>query len=71
MGHRFPFRGLRAALADDSGAVSADWVVVTALVVGLGLAVAAAGRSAVDGAAGRLSDDLGPVAARAADAVSP
>ncbi|MEM1429824.1 MAG: hypothetical protein AAGG09_10230 [Pseudomonadota bacterium] len=35
----FQFRALRAFLADESGAVTVDWVVLTATIVGLGLAV--------------------------------
>ena len=48
---------------DDSGAVTVDWVVLTAAIVGLGLAVIATVRTSVDG--------LGDKIATSIDAVEP
>jgi Flp pilus assembly pilin Flp len=48
---------------DESGAVTVDWVVLTAAIVGLGLAVVATVRTSVDG--------LGDKIATSIDAVEP
>ena len=48
---------------DESGAVTVDWVVLTAAIVGLGLAVVATDRTSVDG--------LGDKIATSIDAVEP
>ena len=48
---------------DESGAVTVDWVVLTAAIVGLGLAVVATVRTSVDG--------LGDKIAASVDAVDP
>ena len=42
-------------LADESGAVTVDWVVLTAAIVGLGIAVMAT----VTGQVGNLAGDIG------------
>lgn len=48
-------RKLRARLADENGAVSADWVVLTAGIVG----VAALAASTITEATSSLSSDVG------------
>ncbi len=45
---------LRSFKADDSGAVTVDWVVLTAAIVGLGIAVLAV----VDDGVSNLSSDI-------------
>ncbi|RMD49613.1 MAG: pilus assembly protein [Alphaproteobacteria bacterium] len=45
---------LRSFKADDSGAVTVDWVVLTAAIVGLGIAVLAV----VDDGVANLSSDI-------------
>jgi len=46
---------------DESGAVTVDWVVLTAAIVGLGLAVIAAVRTASLGLATKISDAIGTI----------
>ena len=53
----------KAFKKDESGAVTVDWVVLTAAIVGLGLAVVATVRTSVDG--------LGDKIATSIDAVEP
>ena len=43
---------------DEDGAVTVDWVVLTAAIVGLGLIVISAVRPGVTGLAGNISDEL-------------
>ena len=43
---------------DESGAVTVDWVVLTAALVGLGLAVILAIRPGIDNAASSIAGDL-------------
>ena len=47
-----------AFLKDETGAVTVDWVVLTAAVVGLGLLVFAAVRPAVGNLAGQIADEV-------------
>jgi Flp pilus assembly pilin Flp len=44
--------------ADESGAVTVDWVVLTAAIVGLGIAVLSTVKTGVDTMAGNISDSL-------------
>jgi len=48
------FKSLQKFLSDDSGAVTVDWVVLTAAIVGLGLAV----MSVVSGGVSNLSSEI-------------
>ncbi|MBS3980552.1 MAG: hypothetical protein KGZ77_12300 [Rhodobacteraceae bacterium] len=48
-----------AFLKDESGAVTVDWVVLTAAVVGLGLLVFNLVRPAVGDLAGAINEELG------------
>ena len=43
---------------DESGAVTVDWVVITAAIVGLGIAVFAAVGQGVENVAGDISADM-------------
>ncbi len=45
--------------SDESGAVTVDWVVLTAAIVGLGLAVMTSVGSGVTGLGADISSDLG------------
>lgn len=47
---------------DESGAVTVDWVVLTAAVVGLGFAVLSAAKTGMTGLATGISTELGTVA---------
>ncbi|MEI4261082.1 Flp family type IVb pilin [Roseovarius sp. D0-M9] len=44
--------------ADEDGAVTVDWVVLTAAVVGLGIAGVAAVKGGVEGLAGTIASDV-------------
>ena len=44
--------------ADESGAVTVDWVVLTAAIVGLGIAVLAAVSGEMANVAGGIGDDM-------------
>jgi len=44
--------------ADESGAVTVDWVVLTAAIVGLGIAVVASVRTGVVSVAGKIESSL-------------
>lgn len=46
---------------DESGAVTVDWVVLTAAIVGLGIAVITTVRGSTNGLATRISNALGTV----------
>jgi len=50
---------ISAFLKDDSGAVTVDWVVLTAAIVGLGLLVFTFVRPAVSNLASGIGDKLG------------
>ncbi|MRH19581.1 hypothetical protein GH815_01145 [Rhodovulum strictum] len=43
---------------DESGAVTVDWVVLTAAIVGLGIAVLASVRTGVEDVAGKIESAL-------------
>ena len=43
---------------DESGAVTVDWVVLTAAIVGLGIAVIVAIAPAIDTLAGNIADEV-------------
>lgn len=47
--------------SDESGAVTVDWVVLTAAIVGLGIAVVAAVRPALEPLAGNISTAVGGI----------
>jgi Flp pilus assembly pilin Flp len=49
---------IKTFLADDSGAVTVDWVVLTAAIVGLGLAVVTSVRSGVGSLGTNISNSL-------------
>ena len=44
---------------DEDGAVTVDWVVLTAAVVGLGIAAVATIQGGIDTAAGNIQTDIG------------
>ena len=46
-------------LADESGAVTVDWVVLTAAIVGLGIAVLTSVSGSVDTLADSISSEVG------------
>ena len=48
---------------DESGAVTVDWVVLTAAVVGLGIIIANTMGASIPGAAGPVAGHLAPQAA--------
>ncbi len=48
-------------VADESGAVTVDWVVLTAAIVGLGIAVIASVSSGVNTLAGNISTEVSGV----------
>ncbi|MCW1934646.1 hypothetical protein [Pararhodobacter zhoushanensis] len=50
---------IKAFAANESGAVTVDWVVLTAAIVGLGLAVVTSVRTGVGSLATEISDQLG------------
>ena len=49
---------LKKFSADESGAVTVDWVVLTAAIVGLGVAVMATVTTEVNGVAGNIGESL-------------
>ena len=49
---------VKSFFADESGAVTVDWVVLTAAIVGLGLAVIASVRTGVGSLASDISTSL-------------
>ena len=49
---------MNAFIADESGAVTVDWVVLTAALVGLGLAVMAVVSGGVEDLSGDISNSL-------------
>ena len=52
------FSNLKAFAANESGAVTVDWVVLTAAIVGLGLAVISSVRTGVGALATDISTSL-------------
>lgn len=50
------FANIKNFAADESGAVTVDWVVLTAAIVGLGIAVIASVSGGVNNLADRISD---------------
>jgi len=52
------FANIKTFAADESGAVTVDWVVLTAAIVGLGIAVVASVRSGVSEVAGNIQTSL-------------
>ncbi len=46
---------------DESGAVTVDWVVLTAAIVGMGIAVVASVRSSTDALGTKISQAVGSV----------
>jgi Flp pilus assembly pilin Flp len=52
------FANIKTFAADESGAVTVDWVVLTAAIVGLGIAVVASVRNGTDSVAGEISRSL-------------
>lgn len=52
------FSKFNAFLSDESGAVTVDWVVLTAAIVGLGLAVMAVVSGGVEDLSGDISNAL-------------
>jgi len=52
------FANIKTFAADESGAVTVDWVVLTAAIVGLGIAVVASVRSGVGSVAQQIDTSL-------------
>ncbi|WP_439560851.1 Flp family type IVb pilin [Roseinatronobacter sp.] len=53
------FANIKNFAADESGAVTVDWVVLTAAIVGLGIAVIASVRTGTSELAGTISTAIG------------
>ncbi|MHC0053319.1 pilus assembly protein [Actibacterium sp. D379-3] len=56
---------------DESGAVTVDWVVLTAAVVGLGLVVVSAADDGMSTLAGRISSEVGGMSVNGNDGTTP
>lgn len=54
---------LKNFIQEDSGAVTVDWVVLTAALVGLGLAVMAVVGEGISDVSNNIADDLGSATA--------
>jgi len=52
------FANIKTFAADESGAVTVDWVVLTAAIVGLGIAVVASVRSGTTSVAEQIDTSL-------------
>ena len=52
------FANIKTFAADESGAVTVDWVVLTAAIVGLGIAVVASVRSGTTSVAEQIDNSL-------------
>ncbi|KPQ15040.1 MAG: Flp pilus assembly protein, pilin Flp [Rhodobacteraceae bacterium HLUCCO18] len=52
------FSKFNTFLSDESGAVTVDWVVLTAAIVGLGLAVMSVVSGGIESLSGNISDTL-------------
>lgn len=57
--HRLIKRLFRRAIEDEKGAVTADWVVLTALAVGLSATLITILKDPVDGAATSIAEKIG------------
>ena len=55
------FANIKTFAADESGAVTVDWVVLTAAIVGLGIAVVASVRGGVENVGSEISRSLGTI----------
>jgi Flp pilus assembly pilin Flp len=55
------FRMTRKFRKDDEGAVTVDWVVLTAAIVGMGVAVMTTVKNGTDSVATKISQGLGAV----------
>ncbi len=53
------FDFIKTFARDEDGAVTVDWVVLTAAIVGLGIAVLASVRSGAETMAGNIETELG------------
>ena len=53
------FANIKSFAANESGAVTVDWVVLTAAIVGLGIAVVTSVRGGVEGLGGEIASSLG------------
>jgi Flp pilus assembly pilin Flp len=62
---------LTAFLNDETGAVTVDWVVLTAAVVGLGLIVLTFIEPAVRGLSSNISTEIGNAGSRMASSYNP
>ena len=61
------FANIKIFAADESGAVTVDWVVLTAAIVGLGIAVVASVRTGTMSIAGGIQESLTSETATVAD----
>ena len=52
------FANIKTFAADESGAVTVDWVVLTAAIVGLGIAVVASVRTGTTNIAGNIQSSM-------------
>jgi Flp pilus assembly pilin Flp len=52
------FANIKNFAADESGAVTVDWVVLTAAIVGLGIAVVASVRGGVENVAEQIENSM-------------
>ena len=53
------FANIKNFAADESGAVTVDWVVLTAAIVGLGIAIVLSVRQGAESVAGEIERSLG------------
>lgn len=58
------FEMIKTFKADEDGAVTVDWVVLTAAIVGLGLAVMLSVRGGTEGLAKKISGKLASMSVR-------
>jgi Flp pilus assembly pilin Flp len=56
------FNLFKAFRSDESGAVTVDWVVLTAAIVGLGIVVMTTVGGGIETLAGRIATDVGETA---------
>ncbi|MEI4261083.1 hypothetical protein [Roseovarius sp. D0-M9] len=52
---------LKAWLEDECGAVTVDWVVLTAAVVALGVTAVASARTGIEGLSGKIETDVAAI----------
>lgn len=57
------FKKLKSFGSDDSGAVTVDWVVLTAALVGIGIAVLTSVQTGMDNVTDRVAGDMSAEAA--------